>query len=641
MSCAIAPKKENPVQADPSVKESLAKIQIDVAAGAAYKRSLRRLKKIVKSYPNTDAVDDAFMVMGQIYFKRQDYQSSYQSYMSVVNSDVFSPREAEALLGAAKALAKIGSYDEVLSLTNRCLKMQELSDAFKLKVYRLRFQVLGEVGDHIETLRALIYLVEKEPRKKDQDTYKRKAINFVEFQLSRLDLEIVTADRSFGFVRSFAFLRMGVLLFEQRDFWKAKDYLQETVKLAPETELAERANHLLKQIEARRKVEPRTVGAVLPLSGKAANFGYKTLRGIQIALGIHGPYPSKIKLAVVDSGGNSDSARRAVERLVIEDHVIAIIGSLSSKTAVAVASKADELGVPSIALSQKADITGVGPTVFRNALTSEMQVRQLVRVAMKNLEAKRFAILYPNDKYGVEYANLFWDEVRARGGIITGAQSYAPKETDFSGPIQRLVGTYYLKGRVGEYKYLLKSWQKKAKTMRGRTSPPGELLPPIIDFEVLFVPDDTSAIGQIAPMLAYQEVKGIRLLGTNIWNTSNLMKRGERFVEGAIFVDSLLSSDSLFQRSRFFQDFQNTFKEAPGLFEVQGFDAALIVRKLIEDGERTRVDLADSLASLKTFKGSLGTLFVNNRREVERPLVPLTVEKGRITRWQSDKKASE
>lgn len=637
-SCTIAPKKKQPVKAAPSVQDSLAKVQIDIAAGA-HDRAVGKLKKIVGDHPDTDVADDAYMMMGQIYFQKRDFRNSYESYMSVVNSDVFSPREADALLGAAKSLARTGSYDEVLSLTNKCLEMRGLTDQTRLEIYRLRFQVLSEVGDRIDALRALIFLAEKDPDPKERDVFKNRAIDYVESHLNDQDLEIVAEDKKFGFVRSFAVLRIGVLLFEQRDFWKAKDFLQETVTLAPETELSERATHLLEQIEARRKVEPDTVGAVLPLSGKAASYGYKTLRGIQLGLGLYGPRPSRIKLAIIDSEGNPDSARRAVERLVTEDHVIALVGSLSSKTAVAVASKADELGVPSIALSQKAGITDIGPTVFRNALTSEMQVRQLVRVAMEDLGHKRFAILYPNDAYGVEYANLFWDEVLARGGVIAAAQTYDPKETDFSGPVQRLVGTYYLEDRVDEYRHALREWQKKAKSLGARKSPPGELLSPVVDFEAIFIPDGTTAVGQVAPMLAYQEVNEVRLLGTNIWNTSGLLRKGERFVEGSIFVDGVFADDSRFKRSAFYRDFHKTFHEEPGLLEAQGYDAGLMIRELIEKGQRTRVGLAENLAELKTFRGSLGTLFMNSSREVERPLVPLTVEKGQIHRWRPPKKA--
>ena len=44
---------------------------------------------------------------------------------------------------------------------------------------------------------------------------------------------------------------------------------------------------------------------------------------------------------------------------------------------------------------------------LENALTSEMLVRHLVKIAINQKKLKRFAILYPNDPYGIEYANLF------------------------------------------------------------------------------------------------------------------------------------------------------------------------------------------------------------------------------------------
>ncbi|MCB0385623.1 MAG: ABC transporter substrate-binding protein, partial [Bdellovibrionales bacterium] len=217
--------------------------------------------------------------------------------------------------------------------------------------------------------------------------------------------------------------------------------------------------------------------------------------------------------------------------------------------------------------------------------------------------------------------------------------TYDPKETDFSGPVQRLVGTYYLEDRVDEYRHALREWQKKAKSLGARKSPPGELLSPVVDFEAIFIPDGTTAVGQVAPMLAYQEVNEVRLLGTNIWNTSGLLRKGERFVEGSIFVDGVFADDSRFKRSAFYRDFHKTFHEEPGLLEAQGYDAGLMIRELIEKGQRTRVGLAENLAELKTFRGSLGTLFMNSSREVERPLVPLTVEKGQIHRWRPPKKA--
>jgi outer membrane PBP1 activator LpoA protein len=321
-------------------------------------------------------------------------------------------------------------------------------------------------------------------------------------------------------------------------------------ELGQGTSLQHQAESYLSQIDSRRRVDPYTIGAVLPLSGRYAPIAQKTLHGLQLGLGIYGSQPGPFKLSVVDSEDSSDGARQAVERIVSEDSPIAVVGSLLSRTAVAVAAKTEELGVPSIALSQKAGLTEGASYVFRDAVTSEMQVRELVRLAMEQLGYKRFAILYPNDSYGVEYANIFWDEVLARGGTIAGAQTYNSQETDFRKPIRRLVGTYYIEDRHAEYQQRVKDWFKKQKSLKTRNSPPDDLLPPVVDFDALFVPDSPKALGQIAPMLAYQGVTNVRLLGTNIWNTSEFVRRGQKNVENALFVDNNFTNDPELKSSR-------------------------------------------------------------------------------------------
>jgi branched-chain amino acid transport system substrate-binding protein len=353
---------------------------------------------------------------------------------------------------------------------------------------------------------------------------------------------------------------------------------------------------------------------------------------LQLGLGIYGKNRSNFELAVVDSEGNPDIARRAVERLVTEDHIIAIVGSLLSRTSVSVASKAEELGVPTIALSQKSGITQIGEGVFRNSITSSMQVQQLVRVAMNDLGLKKFAILYPNDAYGVEYANLFWDAVLARGGEIRGVQAYDPKASSYSPPIQRLVGTFFLEDREQEYKGLLRDWYKERKSLRSRQSPPEDLLPPMIDFEAIFVPDSASAMGQIAPTLAYHDITGVKLLGTNLWNTSKLIRLGKRHVDDAIFVDSILSTDENFRRSQFFKEYVAVFDEEPGLFEAQAYDAGLMIRQAVASGSNSRLGLARDLAQKTSFQGATGLLQMTRQREILRPLVTLTVHKNQITR---------
>jgi branched-chain amino acid transport system substrate-binding protein len=632
VSCSTTPKKNPPKVASYDAKKELSQAQIELAAGNE-KKATSRLRNLIAKHPKSDVADDASLALAQIYFKQNNFEQAYKVYIGMVESDVLSPNEAEALLGASRSLHRLGRMEEALALNSRGLKIAGLSENQKLEFYRQRYGLQSMLGDRLDSLRSLAFVFEKDPKTENRTSAQARAYELVNMSLNESDLEKVVSDSAFGFVRGPAAFRLALAKLKAKDFSEARTLFANASAWSPGTPVQKQADNYLVQIDSRRKVEPFTIGAELPLTGKYAPIAQKTLRGLQLGLGIYGPDRSEFKLAVVDSEGTPDGARKSVERLVTEDNVIAIVGSLLSRTAPTVVSKTEELGIPSITLSQKSGLTESGTYVFRNAVTSEMQVKELVRQAMDQLGMRRFALLYPNEPYGVEYANLFWDEVLAKGGMITAAQSYSPQETDFRGPIRRLVGTYYLDDRRVEYQNRVRAWFKKQKKLTTRQSPPDDLLPPVVDFDAIFIPDGPKAVGQIGPMLAYQGVQRVRLLGTNVWNTGETVRRGQRTVENALFVDTSLTTDANFKTSKFYADFTKTFGEEPGLFEAQGYEAGMILRHLISQGERSRVGLAQALAQLREFQGVSGPMSMNNQREIVRPLTIYIVKNNEILAW--------
>jgi ABC-type branched-subunit amino acid transport system substrate-binding protein len=630
--CVSAPKKKPLMEAPYDAKKELSKAQIELATGADAK-ALARFKNLAAKHPQSDVADDATIQIARVYFKQGHFDAAYKTYMSLVESDVFSPNEGEALLGASKCLHKLGRLDESLALSARGLKIPGLSDSFKLEFYRQRYTVLATTGDRLDALRALAYIFDKDPKPEIRATSQARAAEIVTQYLNESDLEKVVGDAEFGFVRSQAAYRLGIYRLQKKDYDEARGLFAKAAEWGQGTPYQAKAESYMAQIDSRRRVDSDTVGAVLPLTGKYSSIAYKTLNGLRLGLGIVGSDRSSLRLAVVDSEGTPDGARKSVERLVLEDSVIAIVGSLLSKTATSVAAKTEELGVPSIALSQKAGLTEAGTYIFRNAVTSEMQVKELVRIAMDQMGLKRFALLYPNDYYGVEYANLFWDEVLARGGRVSAAQIYNPSETDFRGPVKRLVGTYYVDDRSAEYKNRVTEWFKKQKKVSARQQPPDDLLPPVTDFDAIFIPDSAKAVGQIAPMLAYQGVTNVRLLGTNVWNSSDFVRRGQKNVDRALFIDSSLTSDEKFKQSKFFTEYKKIFGEDPGVFEAQGYETGILLRRLISGGERSRVGLASALGSLREFQGVSGPMTMNTNRELVRPLTPFTIKDSQIMAW--------
>lgn len=372
-------------------------------------------------------------------------------------------------------------------------------------------------------------------------------------------------------------------------------------------------------------VDQKVIGVVLPLSGKSSAVGQRVLRALQMGLGIHQagtPY----RLAVIDSDENSDAGRSPIDSLVKDDKAIAIIGGVVGKTSQQDAQRAQELGVPFLSLSQKSGLTDLGEYVFRNSLTPRMQIEKMLDYVMSQQGMKRFAILYPNDSYGIEYANAFWDEVLIRGGEITGAQTYSTNETDFRYPIQRLIGTYYGEARSEEFKSIQDEIRKSNRKRSKRKEKAEILLPPLVDFDAVFVPDSVKIAGQISAMFAFNDVLNMNFLGPNIWNTSELPRRMGSKVGRVLFADGLSNG----KPSPFVVDYQNLFGEAPGLMEIQAYDSGLLLKEILQREPSERKSFALELSSQRQILGSAGIFDTNEGREISRPTFLFSLEKGRI-----------
>ena len=613
----------NAARLDQELRSNIAALR-----GPDRKRIYARLKRLTQASPRSPAADEARMALGEHAFETQSYADAYNNFSGITGSY----RYSAATLKAARCLVILRKGEDAIRMLDRRTPAADSADQAQ-EARRIRYEAAVQTRRNLDALRALVELAENAKDPAERERYIVTAADAVDNRLSEDDVKKVADSPEFGALRANAKLRHATLLLDQRQFPKARAELGEAVELAKQSEVAQRAQKLIDQLDTRQKVEPRTIGLVVPLSGKQAAIGYRTMHGLQLGLGIYGKVQSGLRLAVIDSEGNPDVARRAVERLVTEDGAMAIVGGVLSKTAPAEAAKAQELGIPAIMLSQKSGVTQAGDAIFRNAFTSQMQVQRLVEIAMDEMHYSRFAIMFPNDAYGAEYANLFWDEVKARGGQIVGAQPYDPKANDFRPYVQRLAGVYYVEDRYEEYKQALRKWQQKNPKRSTRNAGPSyeELIGPIADFEALFVPDSADAAKLIAPALPLYDLDNVRLLGTNLWNRPELVEHKNRDIEKSIFVDSVSPVDaSSGHGSDFANSYKAAFGEEPGVFELQAYDSGLILRQIIASGENTRSGIIRRLAELRNFPGAVGSLSVLPNREIKRPSVGLVVQDGKI-----------
>jgi branched-chain amino acid transport system substrate-binding protein len=379
------------------------------------------------------------------------------------------------------------------------------------------------------------------------------------------------------------------------------------------------------------------IGVLLPLTGDQQVYGNQVLNGIKTAVEIvkqSSPNQS-IQLVVEDIGLGGEAAKQAMQRLLVEHQIIAAIGPLSSKDTQSVSELAQSNNLPLITFSPAEDTTSFGSTVFRNSITKSEQAILLSQLLSDVMGIKRTAILYPNNSYGKEFMELFWAEYVKKGGEIRGAEEYDRSTSDFEDPIKKLVGLSRKELRKNEICSKIQSdkWIEMKKL--GGQLPncfPIEELPPILDFEAIFIPDSFDKARQIMPTLLFHEIKGVQVIGTNLWNTDELLSGsigGE--IEGAMFLDGFVKNKADPEITSFMQKYYELNNAEPGILEAQGYDSAMAVLNVLQKkSPSSRESMVKNMFKLSDFKGVTGLTGFNSKREASRALTTLIVDQNKI-----------
>lgn len=588
----------------------------------------------IKLYYESEYTDDVLFNKAKIYMNSGDYTKASDNFKLLYVAFPNSEYKKEAIYERAICMYKLDDLLSSIELLEK-LDFDKNNIIFSNNIFWMKANLLKEAGLLFRAAKVFAKLFE------ETDGVEVKNSAFISFnsiisELSLEELKNLKSDISNSTIEPFILFDYAEKLFNAGEISKAKENFLEIISKYPEQEYALESKNYVSKIENSTKVDPYTIGVILPLSGRNKAYGQKSLRGIQLAADFFNkssnPKASPFKISIIDSGSDPDIARLSVDKLISEDHVISIIGSLRADTAEAVAKTCNLNGVPNITLSHKDDITKIGPYIFNVTMNKQNQIKKLVDYAYDQQNIRNFAILYPEDGYGKEYMQIFWDAVLLKGGTITAVQGYKTKQVDFRNEVQKLAALYYKELRSTE----LIELKDLKKAELGRDLKPDEVkLKPSVDFEAVFIPDDAKALAQIAPYFAFFDISDLVFLGSNALNSPQLIKRGGAYVDGTIFVDDFFIQNSSPSSINFIQNFKTTFNTEPSVLEAQSYDAAKILIKAIGNiiasgAEPDRETLRDELVNIKDYSGATGSMFFDNERSSDKSLFVLGVEKGKI-----------
>ena len=192
------------------------------------------------------------------------------------------------------------------------------------------------------------------------------------------------------------------------------------------------------------------VGGNLEMTGGSASFGISSKNAIELAFknindkgGING---KKLELVVADNKSEAAEATNAMQKLVSQDKVVAVIGpNLSSATiaAGAINNGSKVLDIAPMATNPNVTVDpATGKTKeynFRACFIDPFQGTVMANFAKNDLQATKAAILIDNSSdYAKGLAAFFKENFIKNGGTVVAEESYLQKDTDFKATLTKI-----------------------------------------------------------------------------------------------------------------------------------------------------------------------------------------------------------
>lgn len=156
---------------------------------------------------------------------------------------------------------------------------------------------------------------------------------------------------------------------------------------------------------------PIKIGAVLCLSGAAEPLGKPEEKAIRLYVeqlndrgGING---REVEVIIEDDESRQEKALDAVNMLIEQENVIAIIGSSTTGNTLAMKNATRTAEVPQVCCAAGVSITATdNEWIFRTPPTDAVAVEKVLDYIKNSLELKKIAILHASDPFGTDGRNV-------------------------------------------------------------------------------------------------------------------------------------------------------------------------------------------------------------------------------------------
>lgn len=344
------------------------------------------------------------------------------------------------------------------------------------------------------------------------------------------------------------------------------------------------------------KTEKIKIGAVLPLTGKAAQYGVYFKQGSELAMldAIEDGLikQNQVQLLIEDGKGDASTSLSAFKKLVETDNISSCLIDLSN-VILAIKPVANHDSIVSINSSSFSSEIEDGNDYIFSVLPNAKQYGSFIgNFCFNGLSYKNAGVLYRNDAMGTSFNENFKKSFTTVGGTVGFEESHAVGETDYKVIIQKIRDKNVDMIFVASYGPEIASFAKQCKEANYKVQ--------IVTYQGFFIKSALDAAGDAA--------NGIICIASAFDPSS---------------TDPKVTKLKEKLKTKYNTDDLNYYLAAH-------YDGTKILLEAIAHGNKTGSEIRNYLVTTKTFNGLTGTITFDGNGLASIPLKPYKIVNGKF-----------
>ncbi|MGY1452953.1 branched-chain amino acid ABC transporter substrate-binding protein [Streptomyces sp. SS8] len=338
-----------------------------------------------------------------------------------------------------------------------------------------------------------------------------------------------------------------------------------------------------------------------PLSGDNVQLGQNMENGIKLAIdqaNAGGDLGFEVEYVPVDDQGLPDKATAAAQKAIDDEDVVAVIGPAFSGPADTAAEVYGAAGL--VALSSSAtrpDLTTKGYETFLRAVPNDSaQGAGMAKYLSGKVKAEKVVVVDDKTDYGIGLADVAEKDLKAAGVEVV-RQSVPQKTPDYSAAAKNVT----------------------------KNKP-----------DALIYAGYYQDAGPFAKKLKEAGFNGVAMSGDGTNDAQFIQLAGDAS-DGWLLTCPCTDATKEDATKKFAADYEKEFKQAPGTYSAESYDAAMMIieeiKKLHEDGGVERQALVDALRAAK-YKGLTKEFSFDDKGEFTNQTIYLYQVKGEGIEYQ-------